>query len=96
VSLFRGHGEEASLWEEIWGTAESVFWATGEEFQDDGREAFDGGGSLMKAYGIDGRVVGAPAGLRIVLSRDRTEKGLEIAPKGRPYVSCTVWTEWPY
>ncbi|WWC66161.1 uncharacterized protein I206_100062 [Kwoniella pini CBS 10737] len=32
------------------------------------------------------RVLGLNEGLRIVYSRDRTEKGVEIAPMGRPYV----------
>lgn len=33
-----------------------------------------------------GRVLGLNDGLRIIFSRDRTEKGVEVAPKGRPYV----------
>lgn len=33
-----------------------------------------------------GRVFGLNDGLRIIFSRDRTEKGIEIAPKGRPYI----------
>ncbi|WWC58836.1 uncharacterized protein I303_101380 [Kwoniella dejecticola CBS 10117] len=32
------------------------------------------------------RILGLNDGLRIVYSRDRTEKGVEIAPLGRPYV----------
>lgn len=33
------------------------------------------------------RIIGYNEGLRIVNTRDRTEKGIEVAPKGRPYVS---------
>lgn len=36
------------------------------------------------------RIIGYNEGLRIVYSRDRTEKGIEVAPKGRPYVSNTL------
>lgn len=40
---------------------------------------------LMRIAG--NRIIGYNEGLRIVYSRDRTEKGIEVAPKGRPYVS---------
>ncbi|ORX37353.1 NRDE-2, necessary for RNA interference-domain-containing protein [Kockovaella imperatae] len=33
-----------------------------------------------------GRVLGCNEGLRIVRSQHRTEKGLELAPRGRPYI----------
>ena len=33
-----------------------------------------------------GRVFGLDDGIRIVFSRDRTEQGVEVAPKGRPYI----------
>ncbi|OXG26985.1 hypothetical protein C359_05015 [Cryptococcus neoformans Bt120] len=49
-----------------------------------------GGSSSFSApkYHRDGgnRIIGYNDGLRIVYSRDRTEKGIEVAPKGRPYV----------
>ncbi|WVQ61954.1 uncharacterized protein L199_000087 [Kwoniella botswanensis] len=32
------------------------------------------------------RILGLNEGLRIVYSRDRTQKGVEVAPKGRPYL----------
>ncbi|ODO05840.1 hypothetical protein I350_04901 [Cryptococcus amylolentus CBS 6273] len=39
-------------------------------------------------YHRDGnnRVMGWNEGIRVVYSRDRTQKGIELAPKGRPYV----------
>ena len=37
---------------------------------------------------LGGRVLGLNDGLRVVMSRDRKEKGVEIAPRGRPYVSA--------
>ncbi|WWD09643.1 hypothetical protein V865_007771 [Kwoniella europaea PYCC6329] len=49
-------------------------------------------GSISSAsaprYYRDGknRILGLNEGLRIVYSRDRTQKGVEVAPKGRPYV----------
>lgn len=36
-----------------------------------------------------GRVLGLHDGLRIVHSRDRTQKGVEVAKMGRPYVSAS-------
>ncbi|KIR70905.1 hypothetical protein I310_05317 [Cryptococcus deuterogattii CA1014] len=43
--------------------------------------------SAPKYYRDGGnRIIGYNEGLRIVNTRDRTEKGIEVAPKGRPYV----------
>ncbi|WWC86471.1 uncharacterized protein L201_001348 [Kwoniella dendrophila CBS 6074] len=44
--------------------------------------------STMPRYHREGknRILGLNAGLRIIYSRDRTQKGVEIAPMGKPYV----------
>ena len=35
---------------------------------------------------VEGRILGLSEGLRVVHSKERTQRGLELAPLGRPYV----------
>ncbi|KAL7422893.1 hypothetical protein Q5752_002190 [Cryptotrichosporon argae] len=37
-----------------------------------------------------GRILGLPGGLRVVHSRERTDRGIEVAPLGKPYVARAI------
>ncbi len=41
-----------------------------------------------------GRILGVSDVLRVVFAKERTQRGLELAPMGRPYVSFSLLKGW--
>ena len=45
---------------------------------------------LVDDVSSEGCVLGVSAGLRVVQSKERSQRGLELAPRGRPYVRTII------